>query len=134
MSGETEKSVSGWTVDTLREHILGVLHERDSRYEQRFEGQEKAIDKAEASVNERLKGMNEFRGELADRTATFPTRNEVESDNATLHAEIERNRSDISDLSKRIERAEGKGLGLNAGWGYLIAALAVLVALYAATH
>lgn len=47
MSGETRTSVSGWTVDTLREFLLGLINglrefviglmnERDVRYGQRF--------------------------------------------------------------------------------------------------
>jgi hypothetical protein len=50
MSGETEREVSAWTVDSLRDTILLLIGEkdqrimeRDRRYEQRFEAQEAAI-------------------------------------------------------------------------------------------
>lgn len=47
MTGETEKDVSGWTVDTLRAHLLAVMDERDRRYEQRFNASERAVEKAQ---------------------------------------------------------------------------------------
>lgn len=56
VSGETEKEISAWTVDSLREHIVTLITEkddriaeRDRRYEQRFESQEKAITTAMAA-------------------------------------------------------------------------------------
>lgn len=51
MSGETESQISGWTVDTLHQHYDHVLAEKDRRYEQRFEAQERALQIALDSVN-----------------------------------------------------------------------------------
>lgn len=44
MSGETEKSVSGWTIDTLRSHLLGVIEELSERANRQFAGQERAVE------------------------------------------------------------------------------------------
>lgn len=57
MGGETERSVSGWTVDTLREHVLALIADTkltleaanvaaDVRNEQRFVAQQGAIKDA----------------------------------------------------------------------------------------
>ncbi len=46
MSGETEKSVSGWTTDTLNAHIIELHRERDLRAEQRFQAHEIALETA----------------------------------------------------------------------------------------
>ena len=35
-----------WTLETLHEHLVSIMDERDRRYEQRFLAQEKAVDLA----------------------------------------------------------------------------------------
>jgi len=63
MSGETERNISGWTVDTLRLHLISVVDERDAkleaadtaaglRNEQRFIAQQQAIKDALISQKE----------------------------------------------------------------------------------
>lgn len=71
------------TEPTLRE-ILARLHEMDRRVEQRFQYSDKAIDKAEAAMNERLAGMNEFRDTLRDQAGRMATRVELDALNATV--------------------------------------------------
>lgn len=44
--GETAKDPSGFTVDTIHQYIDAILSERDRRYEQRFQNQEKANEVA----------------------------------------------------------------------------------------
>lgn len=62
MSGETEAEVSAWTIDSLHVHLLALiakevtglrelLAERDRRYQERFEAQEKAVIVALTQVN-----------------------------------------------------------------------------------
>jgi hypothetical protein len=63
MSGETERNVSGWTVDTLREHLTTLTTQlraafeaadfaADVRNEQRFTAQQQAIKDALTSQKE----------------------------------------------------------------------------------
>ena len=54
-----------------KEYFDRVIHDLDRRYEQRFEAQNLAIRKAEAAIDERLRGMNEFRRAMDDMTRTF---------------------------------------------------------------
>lgn len=51
MSGETDRNVSGWTVDTLHSHLLQLLDERLATVETRFDGMDKANDVLAATVN-----------------------------------------------------------------------------------
>lgn len=51
---------------TLKEFIIAMLVERD-----------RAVDKALATLNARLDGMNEFRLALKDQQGTYITRSEV---------------------------------------------------------
>ncbi len=75
-----------------REFILSavtkLLDERDLRYKERHDAQqnaisaalaaaEKAVTKAEVAAEKRFDGVNEFRGQLKDQSATFITRTEV---------------------------------------------------------
>lgn len=102
MSGETESNVSAWTIDSLKQHLELVYDERDRRYQQRFEAQEKAmqaaltaakeaVDKAERAIGERLVLLNEFRGQSKDEQSKFVTRMESE-------AAIGRNSERIQEL------------------------------------
>ena len=59
MSGETEKNISGWTVDTLKEYLESLIRGNDIRYDQRFAAQEAATKYAQEKANE-------FRGSLDD--------------------------------------------------------------------
>lgn len=111
MSGETEKQVSGWTVDTLKEYV-----------EQRFISQEKAVGIANEASEKRFDAVNEFRGQLGDQVRTFLPRAEYDARHETLE-----NR--VSELTDRINRSEGKSSGLSAGWGYLIGAVGLATAI-----
>lgn len=110
--------------------IRVLLDERDLRYQQRFDAQaqaikdafqasKEAISKADNATEKRFEGVNEFRQTLSDQASRFVTRAELEAwkDQATDRA---------AALAARIDRLEGKSLGLNTGWGYIVAAIAVM--------
>lgn len=132
MSGETEEQVSGWTVDTLHRYIRELIDERDTRYEQRFTAQEKAVKdaltaadravtKAELATEKRLEGVNEFRATLTDYTTNLMPRGEV---TALLAGFDEK----LTALQSRIDRSEGKGKGIDQAWGYLVGLVGVVAA------
>jgi hypothetical protein len=126
MSGETEKHISGWSVDTLKEYMESRLNDADLRNEQRFIAQEKAVVKAEVATEKRFDGVNEFRAQLSDQAATFMPRKESEARHSSL---VEK----YDALQARVDRSEGRSGGLNSGWGYLVAAaglILVLVTIY----
>lgn len=60
MSGETEKQVSGWTVDTLKEHL-----------EAQIVAEHVAITLAREELERRLEGLNELRKEVTNDRSQF---------------------------------------------------------------
>jgi len=64
--------------DITTRELLAIINERDQRYTQRWDGQERAIAKAESASEKRFDSVNEFRGQLKDQAATFAPRAEME--------------------------------------------------------
>lgn len=123
MSGETERNISGWTTDTLREHVLALINSNDKRYQQRFDAQEAANKYAQEKANE-------FRQSLNDIGSRQMPRTEAE-------ALAKTNSEKIDQLQARMDRNEGRGGGFAAGWGYLVGAvglIAVLIAIFIAVR
>lgn len=116
MSGETEEHRSGWTTDTLRAHYDAVLRERDRRFDQRFIAQEEAIRaaltsaeravaKAEYSIEQRLTLLNELRTGVA------------------TSAELESLKKLIDLMESRMDRTEGKSQGLGSAGNIIVAVI-----------
>jgi hypothetical protein len=135
---------------TPRADTERLLREVDKRYEQRFKEQDealkaqqaallaaiaaqekmvsialaaadRAVTKAEIAAEKRFDSVNEFRGQLRDQNATFLTRAEADQRFIALSDKV------IS-LTARIDKAEGLGSGLSAGWGYLVGAIGMVIA------
>ena len=79
---------------------------------------DKAISKADHATEKRFESVNEFRQTLSDQTKSFISRIEFE---ALRDASAAR----VADLSSRLDKIEGKSVGLNAGWAYLIGAITI---------
>jgi hypothetical protein len=132
--------------ETIRSHYDVLIRESDRRYEARFTkieesvvtafaaqekatssalqaqkdanaialaGQKEAINKAEAADDSKFRAVNEFRELVNDLMNRLVPRAE--------HAAIANALQEkIDSLQTRIDRGEGRGSGLQAGWGYLI--------------
>lgn len=130
MSGETEKQVSGWTTDTLKERFDNLREADQIALQAALVAQEKAVaaaltaakeavNKAEMAAEKRFESVNEFRGQLADQTATLMPRTEYD----TAHqAVIEK----IDSLTDRMNRNEGKTMGSEITMGKIYAAIAAV--------
>lgn len=92
--------MSGWTFRTIKVHF-DALRADDLR----------AVAETKSQLEKRLEGVNEFRATLADQARLLASRIEVES--------LEKR---IQDLTDRLNRIEGRGAGLSAGWGYIVGA------------
>lgn len=138
MSGETEASVSGWTIDTWRYHTDALRRadealstERDRRYAEISAEREKALKIKEKADDDAL--------ELARQIQTYK---DEKANN--LRAQIEGERGDyarVSDLKSAVEKFElaikplsdyvaadrGHGAGLAQSWGVVAVVLALLV-------
>jgi hypothetical protein len=124
LSGETEKNISGWTVDTLKEHFEARLNAQRTAMEAAFAASEKAILKAEAAAERRFESVNEFRGQLTDQTRTFLPRETFES--------IVGQWGDWrAQVDARLNQTQGAGAGTDRVVGYLLGGACVVVAVVA---
>lgn len=66
-------------VVTLRDYVDANFDAIRREMALQFNASRVAVEKAEVTTEERLRGMNEFRDALGDQTQTFITRREFES-------------------------------------------------------
>lgn len=137
MSGETEQSVSGWTVDTLHNHLRVVQqleerfsNERDRRYTEVNIEKEKALKIKETADLAALQlardiqiykdeKANELREQINSERGLYVTKNDL----AGL--------SDKFDVTLRpvltyIALQQGRSGGLQAGYGWIVAAIGAI--------
>ena len=79
-----------------------------------------AVAKAETATEKRFDAVNEFRAQLADQASSFMPREVAEAQ--------------IADLKSRLDKMSGSALGSQMIISYGIAAAAIAVAVYSATH
>lgn len=138
MSGETEKAVSGWTVDTLHQHIQvqlesmwrqlderaakgdkavdAALAAADKLIQAALIAAEKAVDKANDASERRFESVNEFRAQLTDQAATFVRRDEVDVRLTTLGERHNETNTRITKIEeKAIGHSEQRTEGRDAG-------------------
>jgi len=92
MSGETEKDVSGFTVDTLRQLMDAEIKRLDERFAAFLEVYRRDQEKA-----------NEFRSALDDLSKTMATRRELESAQLNGNNRIDGLVKDVGDLRSRLD-------------------------------
>jgi len=88
-----------------------------------FAEKQRAIDKAENSMNTRLEGMNEFRNTLKDQAGKFVTREEI---GITLR----RLNEDVRGLEKKSAQAEGKASQSSAIFAAVVALAGLVLGLF----
>ena len=134
-AGETEKSPSAWTIDSLHEHLKMIIRAGDQRYEERFIAQAEAIRKAEDATERRFESVNEFRAQLTDQAARFMPRIEAEQRIDQLAERIaaldNRLREDVSLINSRLDMSAGRGAGLDKGWGVFVSVAGAFTAVVA---
>lgn len=102
---------------------------------------ETAVAKAEAASDKRFDAVNEFRGQLADQSRTFITRDESLSRHdrsAEAMAEMskrhdnetrlmrERVDRDIALINSRLDLGQGRSTGIDKAWGYVVGVVGVV--------
>lgn len=122
-----------WTVDLLKEHMDAQLAALERRYDDRYQSQRAAIDKAEAAMERRFDGVNEFRAALTDQTTTYLRRDEYAARHDTLVATVDA-------IDSRLDRLEAASLALasnrverRSGVSTTSAVVSVLVSIALAT-
>jgi len=92
---------------------------------------DKAVTKAEIATEKRFEAVNEFRAQLTDQAARFITREtfdaRIKGIEQSKNSSPESFAARIDAVEKAIDRQQGRGAGLQAGWGYLVAGIGVIV-------
>lgn len=94
---------------------------------------DRAVSKVETANDKRFESVNEFRAQLADQAAGFLPRNEgsirfdgvsekLESQRKTVDARLEQIRIELQHIREAAAAIQGKSVGMNQMWGYLVAA------------
>lgn len=89
MSGETANRESGWTVDTLKEHILALRGNDKEALKLALDASDRAVNKAEEAQLRVNVSQNEFRGALKDQATTLMPRAEYEVNHRSLQKEVD---------------------------------------------
>lgn len=122
--------MSVWNVDSLKEHFESLQDEIEKRNSQRFldtktavdaalAAAEKAVTKAEVATEKRLEGVNEFRKSLEDVGRLQMPRAEQEAINKGQDQKID-------GIIARLDKTEGKGIGIGQALGWIIAAITIV--------
>jgi DnaJ-domain-containing protein 1 len=89
---------------------------------------DKAVTKAEVANEKRFESVNEFRSQLNDQSKTFVSRVEFISATGSLVDKVDDLKQSVaglgSSVDSRLATIAGRASGLNAGWVYLLGALA----------
>jgi hypothetical protein len=135
---------SGWTLDTLREHLVMVIDANNKRYEERFQSAQKAVDaalaaadraviKAETAAEKRFEGVNEFRNTLGDQQRNLIPRSEVD---VLMRGQTDRTNAlagaltdKIDALEKQVEHLVSERAGIKGGYGYAVGVAGLVLTL-----
>jgi hypothetical protein len=116
---------------SILDYVTTIFHEREIRYQQRFDAQttainaamaaaERAVTKAEVAADKRFELLNELRVGVA-------TKEEV----AALEKLISALKDELNLIRTLMSETKGKSTGLKDGYGYLIGAGGLALALIA---
>jgi len=122
MSSTPKESGVGWTLETLYIHFNALMLDQKEAVRAALASAETAVNKAEYNSEKWRDSANEWRQAMDDREVKFLPRTEYSSAHQAL---IDR----IGALENRVTKNEGTGQGLKQGWGYLIAAVALVMTL-----
>jgi hypothetical protein len=129
MSGETEREVSGWTVDTLHIHIDQQLHDLRDHLDERFESQQDMVRTALVQNDKRFESVNEFRAQLNDQVRTFLTRVEYQTAHSALSEKVDTLQARVDDATG-MQRATVRMIG----FGLTVTTIMLSVVIFAANY
>lgn len=133
--------------------VMALLSERDERYKQRFDSQTEAVHLTAEVAKEAKAAANEWRSAMKDREVMFLPRSEFASiikewsdwrvrvtqdiNDKLVRLTYEREHKTMIDevsslrlqMTNWFSKSEGRGKGLNQGWGYIVGGAGFIVAL-----
>lgn len=136
MTGETERNVSGWTVDTLSVHLTDLREadtrfheERDRRYAEVAAEREKALDIEKSARAEALQlareiqtykdeKANELREQINNERGNYASKSD-------LQAAVEKIEETIKPIAAFVAGQQGRSGGQAAMWGWIVGGISV---------
>ncbi len=103
-----------WNFESLKEHLDSRIDAVERAAVLALAGSDKAMQKAEVSVDDRLKAMNEFRASLTDQTSTFANKEAVEFR--------------LTAIDKQLATLAGKTQGVGLSMGVIVQLISTLAA------
>lgn len=103
--------------------LNALLSEKDARLEDRWDASQKAVDKAEGTLNKRLEGF----------PGTYQTQENAEAEYQRLVALIERNREDIIDTRSQSDKFQYRLIGMGV-LAMVVVPLIVAIIVYLLTR
>lgn len=116
--------MSQWTVDTLKDYIQVQLDMQANAVRTALASAEKAVEKANIAADKRFEGVNEFRGQLTDQAATFLSRAEYQAKHDALVSKVD-------DAVARLDRSQGKSMGVSGTVAMTLTLIGLVVAVLA---
>ncbi len=117
-------------LDALDKYQRDIAETREKALELARTAEQRAIDIAAESVQERLNKVNEFREQLSDQATTFLPRQEYSVQHQTLIERLEVAVVTINTLRNDLSAIKGRTIGIMATLGLvvpLLVGLAILV-------
>jgi hypothetical protein len=111
----------------LEAKIAGVRDEIEAVHREvkiESEAAKAVVTKSEIATEKRFDAVNEFRAQMADQAGLFISRREVE-------ALVNSNSEKISSITDRLNRNEGRGMGISQLGGWIFGGVGLVVGLIA---
>ncbi len=140
MTGETQRNISGWTVDTYSVHNEALRaaedkfqHERDRRYAEVATEREKALLIEKTARAEALQlareiqtykdeKANELREQINAERGLYATKSD-------LQASTDKIEESLKPIQEFVSRSSGQRSGLTTAWGVIIILLGLAVSI-----
>jgi hypothetical protein len=118
------------TVDVKFQGIATQFSERDTRVEQTRKEAKDALDAALQAAKELVGGQQQA-NTISINKSEAGTKEQIAALGTTFVQNSKATDEKIDDLKDRLTRIEGQGKGRGDAWSYIIAALSIIVALFA---
>jgi hypothetical protein len=140
--GHGPRSITGWSVDTYAAHNEAIRaaeqkfqEERDRRYAEVATEREKALkikETADLAALGLAREIQTYKDEKANQLRDqINNERGLYAQKSDLVAAVEKIEAQIQPVLGYMAREQGKGSGISLAWSVLIAAVTVLLALYA---
>jgi hypothetical protein len=137
VSGETRSSISGWTVDTLHEHVVSLLSDLEQLFTQRFTDSEKAAAVALTAVKDHTKSSFEasekaiVKAEEAQKAYNTSHNDLARKMDEQSKATMPRSETEarFRALEEKITELRGISQGGKNMWGYVAGGFAFILLL-----